>query len=90
MATARELEVPPGQGEPEIAKIIFDDAGNMIIAERQFPSGAYNMAALTRSGESRVLRFRPAGASDGSTARWIAEGEYAVGRAGNFRNGNGG
>jgi hypothetical protein len=84
-----EITVPPGQGASEIAKITFDDQGRMLLAERAASSGASDFGALTGQG-ARVLRYAMAPSGPSAAApTWTAD-EYAVGFAGQMRNGNGG
>jgi hypothetical protein len=81
-----EINVPPGDGETEISKILFDDLGRMLLAERPVPFGDYGFEALTQEGIGRVLRY--ARQPDG---RWqAAPDEYAIGFPLQLRNGNGG
>jgi hypothetical protein len=63
-----EITVSPGQSASEISKIIFNDQGRMLLAERVAPSGAFDFAALTETGGGRVLRFEPSGGT--TTQRW--------------------
>jgi hypothetical protein len=75
----------------EISKIMFDDAGDMLLAERGMPTGAYDFGALTRPDSGRVMRLtaqRPG--SDGTPYYWRALGEYATGFAADHRHGDGG
>lgn len=82
-----ELTVPPGSSPGEISKIVFDDQGRMLVAERATPSGAFDFVALGGEGSGRVLRFAPAPAGGG----WLSEPEdYAVGMKPDMRQGNGG
>ena len=82
-----EVSVPPGEGAAEISKIVFDDQG-MLLAERAAPTGAYDLKAPALPGVGRVLRYR---AGQGGAAGWqAAPDEYAIGFAGQLRNGNGG
>jgi hypothetical protein len=75
----------------EISKILFDDAGDMLLAERGMPTGASDFGALTRADSGRVIRLRSQRpGSDGTPYYWQAVGEYAVGFAGDHRNGDGG
>jgi hypothetical protein len=64
----------------------------MILAQRAPITGSYDYRALTRPGEPRVLRYRLKGADEPNTpSRWVAvPQEYAIGFAGNYRNGSGG
>jgi hypothetical protein len=41
-----EVHVPPAQGPTEISKIIFDGAGDMILAERGTPTGDYELTTV--------------------------------------------
>ena len=88
-----ELTVPRGaQAGSEISEILFDNSGDMLVAERGAPTGAYDYEALAEPGESRVLRFRPMEADDPpSEDFWFpVPKEYAIGFPPNFRNDNGG
>ncbi len=80
---------PPGA---EISEILFDDNGDMLVAERGEPTGAYDYKALAEAGENRVLRFRPKRPDDPpSRDLWFpVPKEYAVGFPPNHRNDNGG
>ena len=40
-------------------EILFDDNGDMFLAERGEPTGAYDYKVAAALGENRVLRFRP-------------------------------
>ena len=54
-----EIVVPPGAAPAtEISKILFDDNGDMLLAERGAPTGAYHFRALRPHDTGRVLRFR--------------------------------
>ena len=88
-----EVAVPPGaSASAEISEILFDDNGDMLVAERGAPTGAYDYKALAEAGENRVLRFRPKGPNDPpSRDLWFpVPREYAIGFPPNFRNDNGG
>ena len=85
---ALELTVPPGSGPTEISKIIFDEQGWMILAERPAPTGAFDFEALTPEGLGRVLRYTSATTTQ--HAWQTVPDEYPVGFAGDLRNGNGG
>jgi hypothetical protein len=75
----------------EIAKILFDDAGDMLLAERGTPTGAADFGALARPDSGRVLRLRAQRpGSDGTPYYWQATGEYAVGFGLDHRNSDGG
>ena len=66
-------------------------AGDMLLAERGMPTGAYDFGVLVRPDSGRVLRLkaqRPG--ADGTPFFWQAVGEYAIGFAGEHRNGDGG
>ena len=81
-----EINVPPGDGDTEMSKILFDDQGRMVLAERPVPFGDYGFEALTQEGIGRVLRYarRPDG-------KWQPiPDEYAIGFPLQLRNGNGG
>lgn len=84
-----ELAVAPGSSPSEISKIVFDDQGRILLAERAAPSGAFDFVALNAAGGGRVLRFAPAPADSGKA--WLSEPEdYAVGMEPEMRQGNGG
>ncbi len=88
-----EITIPPGaRPGTEISKILFDDNGDMLVAERGAPTGAYDYEALAESAENRVLRFRPLGPDDppGSDLWFPVPKEYAIGFPPDFRNDNGG
>ena len=76
----------------EVSEILFDDSGDMLVAERGEPTGAYDYKALAQAGENRVLRFRPKRPDDPpSRDLWFpVPNEYAVGFPPNHRNDNGG
>lgn len=76
----------------EISEILFDDNGDMLLAERGEPTGAYDYKALAASGENRVLRFRPKRPDDPpSRELWFpVPNEYAIGFPQDYRNDNGG
>jgi hypothetical protein len=59
-----EIAMPGGPAGSEITKIVFDDRGRMLLAERVAPSGAFDFTALTDTGGGRVLRFEPSTAGD--------------------------
>ena len=87
-----EVAVPPGAAPAtEISKILFDDGGDMLLAERGAPTGAYAFGALRTHDTGRVLRFRakPQGAG-GTPFFWEPVGDYAIGFLPNFQNGDGG
>jgi hypothetical protein len=86
-----ELQVPPGDAPSEISKIIFDDRGRMILAERGAPTGAFDFLALAQPAASRVLRYRLLQPDASAPPVWQAEpDEYAIGFAAALRNANGG
>ena len=85
-----EITVPPGQSASEISKIEFDDQGQMLLAERVAPSGAFDFAALTEEGGGRVLRYWLVRTDDPASGWQPVSNEYAIGFAGSSRNGNGG
>ncbi len=80
-----ELQAPPALGPTEISKIVFDDSGDMILAERAAPTGDYELMALAQSGIGRVLRYAPV------PGGWQPiPDHYAVGFPGQMTNANGG
>jgi len=87
-----ELQVPPGEAPSEIAKIVFDDRGRMILAERGAPTGASDFLTLSQASAGRVLRYRLLQLDGGlAAATWQAEpDEYATGFAVALRNADGG
>ena len=86
-----ELAAPPSGGPTEISKIAFDDQGRMVLAERPAPTGAFDLEALAVPGIGRVLRYAIVGAAPGGRRVWQEQpDEYAIGFAGDLRNGNGG
>ena len=88
-----EVAVPPGASPgAEISEILFDDNGDMLVAERDEPTGAYDYKALAASGENRVLRFRPKRPDDPpSRDLWFpVPKEYAIGFPSDYHNDNGG
>src|SRR4029077_1498910 len=76
----------------EVSEILFDDNGDMLVAERGAPTGAYDYKALAESPENRVLRFRPKTPNDPpSRDLWFpVPKEYAIGFPPTLRNDNGG
>ena len=85
-----EADVPALQDGVEIASIAFDQ-NRMYLAERGSPTGDYSLSNLASEGASRVLRFSPKPAGDGSPGFWkLTPDEYAIGLAPNFDNANGG
>jgi hypothetical protein len=88
-----EVTVPrSASANAEISEILFDDNGDMLLAERGEPTGAYDYKALAAAGENRVLRFRPKRPDDPpSRELWFpVPGEYAIGFPPGYRNDNGG
>ena len=86
-----EVQVPPGDAPSEISKIVFDDRGRMILAERGAPTGAFDFLALAQPATSRALRYRLLQLDAASPPAWQAEpDEYAIGFAAALRNANGG
>ncbi len=88
-----EVTVPRGAlPNSEVSEILFDDTGDMLVAERGAPTGAYDYKALAESPENRVLRFRPKGPDDPpSRDLWFpVPKEYAIGFPPTYRNDNGG
>ena len=88
-----EVSVPrSAAGGAEVSEILFDDNGDMLVAERGEPTGAYDYKALAQAGENRVLRFRPKRPDDPpSRDLWFpVPNEYAIGFLPNHRNDNGG
>jgi len=87
-----EYAVPSGPVPgTEISKIIFDDAGDMLLAERGGPTGAYDFGALTAQNSGRVLRLRAQQpGADGTPFFWAPVGDYAIGFPPIFQNGDGG
>lgn len=88
-----EVSVPrSAPAGAEISEILFDDNGDMLVAERGEPTGAYDYKALAAAGENRVLRFRPKRPDDPpSRDLWFpVPSEYAIGFPASYRNDNGG
>ena len=88
-----EVSVPrSASAGAEISEILFDDNGDMLVAERGEPTGAYDYKALAAAGENRVLRFRPKRPDDPpSRELWFpVPSEYAIGFPLGYRNDNGG
>jgi hypothetical protein len=88
-----EVSVPrSASAGAEISEILFDDNGDMLVAERGEPTGAYDYKALAAAGENRVLRFRPKRPDDPpSRDLWFpVPNEYAIGFPPDYRNDNGG
>jgi hypothetical protein len=92
-ADARVEYVVPSGPVPgtEISKIVFEDAGNMLLAERGGPTGAYDFGALTAQNSGRVLRLQAQQpGADGTPFFWAPVGDYAIGFPPIFQNGDGG
>ena len=86
-----ELAVPPAAGPTEISKIIFDEQGRMVLAERPDPTGVFDFEALAVPAIGRVLRYALIGTTaDGRRIWQQAPDDYAVGFPADFDNGNGG
>lgn len=86
-----ELQVPPASGPVEISKITFDSESRMLLAERPAPTGAFDFGAIASPAIGRVLRYAVVGMAPGGRRVWQeAPDEFAVGFAGDLRNGNGG
>ncbi|MEF3367721.1 hypothetical protein V3H18_14385, partial [Methylocystis sp. 9N] len=85
-----EVTVPPGAGATEISKIVFDEQGRMLLAERAAPTGAYDFVALAQPGIGRVLRYAPASSGNEGGAWQAAPDEYAIGFSGKMKNADGG
>ena len=76
----------------EVSEILFDENGDMLVAERGAPTGAYDYKALAEVARDRVLRFRPKTPDDPpSRDLWFpVPKEYAIGFPPTLRNDNGG
>lgn len=86
-----EVAVPPGPSPTEISKIVFDNRGRMLLAERAGPTGDYAMVALAQEGIGRVLRYAPVVSGDPNAPRWQDDpDQYAIGFPAQMSNGNGG
>ncbi|MBV8107994.1 MAG: hypothetical protein JO223_25915 [Hyphomicrobiales bacterium] len=86
-----ELAAPPAAGPTEIATIIFDDQGRMVLAERPAPTGAFDFEALSVPMIGRALRYTLVGAAPGGRRVWQEQpDEYAIGFPHDLRNENGG
>jgi hypothetical protein len=88
-----EVSVPRGAlPNSEVSEILFDDNGDMLVAERGAPTSAYDYKALAESPENRVLRFRPKTPNDPpSRDLWFpVPKEYAIGFPPTLRNDDGG
>jgi hypothetical protein len=84
-----EMAIPSGTVPgSEISKIIFDDAGDMLLAERGAAIGTYDYGAMTAENSGRVLRLRSN--PSGSPFRWVPVGEYPIGFLPNYQNADGG
>jgi hypothetical protein len=83
--------VPPAAGPTEISKIIFDEQGRMVLAERPDPTGAFDFEALAVPAIGRVLRYALIDATTDGRRIWQqAQDQYAIGFPSDFNNGNGG
>jgi len=92
-ATVRlEIALAAVAGNLEVATIIFDRGGQMIIAQRPAISVDKQFANFISLGNSRVLRFRRDDTDDpANPGVWqLTPDEYAVGLTGSSRNANGG
>jgi hypothetical protein len=86
-----EVQVPPALAPTEIAKIIFDDQGRMILGERGVPVGLYDFSVLAQESVSRVLRYAHVAPAPGAPPMWQpVPDEYAIGFPAQYRNANGG
>ncbi|MEX2127807.1 MAG: hypothetical protein WD871_06135 [Xanthobacteraceae bacterium] len=86
-----EVNVPPALAPTEIAKIIFDDQGRMILGERGVPVGLYDFSVLAQESVSRVLRYARIVPGPGLPPVWQpVPDEYAIGFPVQYRNANGG
>ena len=87
-----ELTLPPSPRPVEVASILFDDEGQIYLAERGASTGAYDFKALSSPGDASVLRYRLREPSDPpGPGRWApVPDEYSVGYRPNYRNTNGG
>ena len=88
-----EVAVPrTAPSSAEVSEILFDDNGDMLVAERGAPTGAYDYEMMAEAGENRVLRFRPKMPDDPpSRDLWFpVPKEYAIGFPQTYRNDNGG
>ncbi len=86
-----ELAVPPSAGPTEISKIIFDEQGRMVLAERADPTGAFDYETLAVPAIGRVLRYALIGATaDGRRIWQQVPDDYAIGFPADFNNSNGG
>ena len=87
------LEFELGSGKPgtEVSKILFDDDGRMLLAQRGAPTGTYDYGALATEASGGVIRLRPKlSGFDRTPGLWEIDGDYAVGFPPDFQNGNGG
>jgi len=87
-----ELSLPPSPRPAEVASILFDNEGQIYLAERGASTGAYDFKTLAAPGEARVLRYRLREPNDPpGTGRWApVPDEYSVGYRPDYRNTNGG
>jgi hypothetical protein len=89
--TRLELQAPPGGAPSELSKIVFDDRGDMILAERGAPTGAFDFLSVAQPAASRALRYRLVQVDASTPPTWQAiPDEYAIGFAAALRNANGG
>ncbi len=74
-----EVSVPRGAlPNSEVSEILFDDNGDMLVAERGAPTGAYDYKALAESPENRVLRFRPKTPERSAQPRSLVSGAEGI------------
>ena len=86
-----ELAVPPSAGTTEISKIIFDEQGRMVLAERPDLTGAFDFETLAVPGIGRVLRYALIDTTaDGRRIWQQVPDDYAIGFPADFNNSNGG
>jgi hypothetical protein len=86
-----ELAVPPAAGPTEISKIIFDEQGRMVLAERPDPTGAFDFETLAVPAIGRVLRYALIDTTaDGRRIWQQVPDDYAIGFPADFNNSNGG
>ncbi len=86
-----EIAVPPTAGPSEISKIVFDEQGRMVLAERPAPTGAGDFEMLAVPGIGRVLRYARINPDPDAERNWQPlPDEYAIGFPLQLRNGNGG
>jgi hypothetical protein len=86
-----ELALPPAAGPTEISKIIFDEQGRMVLAERPDSTGAFDFEVLAMPSIGRVLRYALIDTTTDGRRIWQqAPDQYAIGFPADFNNGNGG